>query len=320
VHNLAKMPIRAEPVIELPDQSGRTAVVTGANSGLGLEAAVALAGAGAHVLLASRSPERLEAALREVRSRAPGASAGSVTLDLSSLASVREAASTILAAVDGIDLLIDNAGVMAVPRSETQDGFERQIGTNHLGHFAFTGLLLPALLGRPGSRVVVVTSFMRLVGRIDFDDLHGRAHYGRWKAYSQSKLANILFMTELERRLRATPGAETIAVAAHPGYAATNLQKGESTSQNFVLSLGNTLFAQSARGGAWPILYAATAPEVRGGELYGPSQLRLWGRPSRERLDGKSRDAQVARRLWEISVAETGVSFPELDPGSSEAA
>jgi len=311
------MPVLSQPTIDIPDQHGRTAVVTGANSGLGLETAAELARHGAHVILTGRSPERLEAAMADVRLRVPAASVAPVTLDLASLASIRKAAATILAVSEAIDLLVDNAGVMAIKRSETEDGFERQFGTNHLGHFAFTGLLLPALLHRQGSRVVVVTSFMRLLGRLDFEDLHGRRRYGRWKAYNQSKLANLLFATELERRLRATPGAETISVAAHPGYAATNLQRGDSLTQSAALSIGNTLFAQTAAAGALPILYAATAPGVVGGALYGPGTLGLWGRPRKERLDWKGRNEEAARRLWEASVEETGVAYPELFAGGS---
>lgn len=310
------MPVVTQPPIAVPDQSGRTAVVTGANSGLGLETAAVLAERGAHVLLAGRNPERLATALSDIRACVPEALVGSVPLDLASLAPVRQAAETILGATDRLDLLVDNAGVMAIPRSETEDGFETQFGTNHLGHFALTGLLLPALLPTKASRVVVVTSFMRLFGRIDFADVHGRVHYGRWKAYCQSKLANILFAGELERRLRATVGAEAIAVAAHPGYAATNLQRGTSLLHNATFAAANKVFAQSAEAGAWPQIYAATAPGVRGGELYGPGQLGgLRGLPRRQSLDSRSNDVDVARRLWDLSVAETGIDYAALAPG-----
>ena len=195
-----------------------------------------------------------------------------VTLDLASLQSVREAAAEILADHERLDLLIDNAGVMAIPRGETQDGFEMQFGTNHLGHFALTGLLLPAMLDVAGSRVVVVTSLARLIGRIDFGDLHGRRRYGRWKAYAQSKLANLVFVEELQRRLQAAHAA-TIAVAAHPGYAATNLQRPSNPLQRVYYQVGNSFFAQSAAAGALPILYAAVAPGVAGGELFGPDKM-----------------------------------------------
>ncbi|MDA8040558.1 MAG: oxidoreductase [Actinomycetota bacterium] len=312
------VPVVTQRAISVPDQSGRTALVTGANSGLGLETAAVLAERGAHVLLAGRSPERLEAALSNVRARAPHVFVGSLVFDLASLVSVRHAADTVLAATDRLDLLVDNAGVMAIPRSETEDGFETQFGTNHLGHFALTGLLLPALLPTKGSRVVVVTSFMRLFGRIDFADPHGRAHYGRWKAYCQSKLANVLFAEELERRLRATFGAETVAVPAHPGYAATNLQRGTSLLHNATLGAANRIFAQSAEAGAWPQLYAATAPAVRGGELYGPGHLGgLRGLPRRKSLDPRSKDLDAARRLWELSVEETGVDYAVLARGGA---
>jgi NAD(P)-dependent dehydrogenase (short-subunit alcohol dehydrogenase family) len=299
-------------VDDIEDQTGRTAVVTGANSGLGLEASAALAAHGAHVVMASRSPERLGEAASEVRRRHPGASVSTVTLDLASLESVRAAAAEILAARERLDLLIDNAGVMAIPAATTADGFEMQFGTNHLGHFALTGLLLPAMLDVAGSRVVAVTSQARHIGRIDFDDLHGRRRYGRWKAYSQSKLANLLFVVELERRLRAAR-AETIAVAAHPGYAATNLQRSSSWIEERMYQIGNALFAQSASAGALPCLYAAVAPGVAGGQLFGPDKMGgSRGNPRRDRIEKRALDPKVAARLWDVSVAETGVDYAFL--------
>jgi len=302
---------------EIDDLSGRVAVVTGANSGLGFETSAALAAHGATVVMASRSAERLEKAIADVKRRQSDALVEPLILDLASLASIRDAAEETLAAHPQLDLLIDNAGVMAIPRAETVDGFEMQLGTNHLGHFALTGLLLPAMVRQSGSRVVVVTSQARHIGRIDLDDLHGRNRYGRWAAYGQSKLANLMFARELDRRLR-TAEAETIALAAHPGYAATNLQSGSNWFQNTYYAIGNTLFAQPAASGAWPQLYAATAPGVHGGELYGPGQAGgTRGCPKRDKIEARARNADVARRLWEASVAATGVAYDVLAaPGS----
>jgi NAD(P)-dependent dehydrogenase (short-subunit alcohol dehydrogenase family) len=303
---------------DIPDLSGRTAVVTGANSGLGLETAAALAAHGALVVMASRNTDRLQAAMSEVRRRHRDAEVKPVILDLASLASVRAAASSILGTHPKLDLLVDNAGVMAIPRAETADGFEMQFGTNYLGHFALTGLLLPAMLGTPGSRIVVVTSQVRRVGRVDFDDLHGRKRYGRWKAYAQSKFADLIFTVELGRRLRAAR-AETIAVAAHPGYAATNLQSGTSWFQNTYYSIGNTLFAQPAYAGAWPSLYAATAAGVHDAELYGPGQAGgIRGYPKRDRVESRALDPDVGRRLWEVSVEATGIHYDAISrPGAA---
>jgi NAD(P)-dependent dehydrogenase (short-subunit alcohol dehydrogenase family) len=297
---------------DIADLTGRTAVVTGANSGLGLETSAALAAHGATVVMASRNSDRLQSAMAEVRKRHPDATIEPVLLDLASLASIRDAAAAISSAHPYIDLLIDNAGVMAIPRAETADGFEMQLGTNYLGHFALTGLLLPAMLSTPGSRVVLVTSLMRRVGRIDFDDLHGRARYGRWSAYGQSKLADLVFAVELDRRLRAAK-ADTVAVAAHPGYAATNLQTGTSWLQSTYYAIGNTLFAQPAYAGAWPQLYAATATAVQGGELYGPGQAGgSRGYPKRDRIESRALDEATGRRLWYASVQATGVGFDAL--------
>jgi len=298
---------------DIGDLSGRIAVVTGANSGLGLETSAALAAHGAHVVMASRNPERLDAAIAEVGRRHAGASVEPVLLDLASLESIRKATAEILAAHQTLDILIDNAGVMAIPRAETADGFEMQFGTNHLGHFAFTGMLLPALIATPGSRVVAVTSLVRRIGRIDFDDLHGRKRYGRWKAYSQSKLANLLFVQELERRFRAAD-VETVAVAAHPGYAATSLQHGSNRFEHSYYWIGNFLFAQSAAAGAWPQLYAATVPGVQGGELYGPGSMGgAKGFPVRNRIEAAGLDPLVAGRLWAASARETGVDYDILN-------
>lgn len=281
----------------IPDQTGRTFIVTGANSGLGAVAARALAGAGAEVVLACRNVDKGAALAAEIGPRARVA-----RLDLADLASVREFASS----VDAADVLINNAGVMAVPLARTADGFESQLGTNHLGHFALTGLLLD----RISDRVVTVSSGAHAMGRIDFDDLNWeRRKYQRWNAYGQAKLANLLFAYELQRRLTAA-GSSKLSVAAHPGYAATELQSHTESFFDPLMSVGNRLFAQSAEMGALPELYAATA-SVEPGAYYGPSSLGgLRGYPGRSGSNKASKDERVAADLWEVSEKLTGVTFP----------
>ena len=288
---------------DLPDLHGRTAVVTGANSGIGRVAAGELARAGAAVTLAVRDTAKGEAAA--------AAMTGDVTvrrLDLADLASVR----TFAEATDGpVDLLVDNAGVMATPEGRTADGFELQIGTNHLGHFALTNLLLPLIT----DRVVVVSSGLHRSGRIDLDDLNWeRRRYRAWGAYSQSKLANLLFVLELERRLTAA-GSAVRAVAVHPGYAATNLQgRTGNPVANLAGALGNRLVAQSDTMGALPTLYAATA-DVPGGTYIGPDGFQnMRGHPSVNSPAARALDGGTARRLWDLSEQLTGVAWP-LGPG-----
>ena len=302
---------------DIPAQTGRVAVVTGANSGLGFVTARELARAGARVVLGCRDAARGAKAADDLRRQVPDADVEVRTLDLASLQSVRAFADRSHADVPALDLLVNNAGVMAIPRQLTEDGFERQFGTNHLGHFALTGLLLPLLLARPGSRVVTVSSTAHKPGRIDFDDLMGERSYRKWPAYSQSKLANLLFAYELQRRLERA-GAATISVAAHPGYAATNLQQvGPSMEGNrltaLVMSLGNRLFAQSDEMGALPQLYAATAPDVRGGDYFGPDGLAEGrGHPKRVDSTKASKDLAVAQRLWDVSAELTDVRYDAL--------
>jgi NAD(P)-dependent dehydrogenase (short-subunit alcohol dehydrogenase family) len=301
----------------IPSQSGRVAVVTGANSGLGLVTARELARAGATVVMGCRDATRGQAALDAVRSAVPEAAVTLEALDLASLASVRDFAKRVAASNDGIDALVNNAGVMAIPRTTTADGFEMQLGTNHLGHFALTGLLLPAMRDRVGSRVVTVSSGAHKPGRIDFDDLMGERSYKKWGAYSQSKLANLLFAYELDRRLRAA-GAQTISVAAHPGYAATNLQAvgpqlAGSKLSGLVMSLGNFILAQSDDAGALPQLYAATAPDVAGGQYFGPSRLmESRGAPKLVTSTSRSRDEAVAVQLWQVSETLTEVRYDDV--------
>lgn len=314
---LARMAWRLE---DIPDQRGRTAIVTGANSGIGYETARALAARGAEVVLACRSPDKGAAALASLRTEMPDACLTLKKLDLASLQSIREFADAFRGEHGRLDVLVNNAGVMAIPRCETEDGFEMQFGTNHLGHFALTGLLLGRLLATPGARVVTVSSQMHRFGTIRFDDLMGTRHYDRWSAYSQSKLANLLFTYELHRRLVAKHASPppVLALACHPGYAATELQgKGAhmrgSRVEALVMRLGNALFAQSATAGALPTLRAATDPEAQGGDYFGPDGLlQLAGRPVKVSASRKARDPELARRLWERSVDLTGVDFGGL--------
>jgi NAD(P)-dependent dehydrogenase (short-subunit alcohol dehydrogenase family) len=303
---------------DIPDLAGRTAVVTGANSGLGFESALALARSGAEVVLACRDQAKGAAALELIRQSVPDARAGVAPLDLADLASVAAFAEGYAGAHEGLDILLNNAGVMAIPRRETADGFEMQFGTNHLGHFALTAHLLDHLLARPGARVVTVSSAVAQVGRIRFDDLQGERNYGKWSAYSQAKLANQLFTMELDRRVSAR-GIALIAVAAHPGYAATNLQSvGPQMSGSGVMErltgLANSIFGQSAAGGALPSLYGATAPGVAGGQYFGPDGFMAQrGAPKAVSFVKAAKDPAVARRLWEVSEELTGMTFGALD-------
>lgn len=298
----------------LPDLAGKTIIITGANSGLGYEAARAFARKGAQTILACRSQARGEAALNALRREAPQAGLALMRLDLADLSSVRRFAETFKQQYPALHVLCNNAGVMALPYQATVDGFEMQFGVNHLGHFALTGLLLDRLIETPGSRIVTVSSSIHYLGRIEFDDLHGRRRYKRWAAYAQSKLANLLFAYELQRKL-AAGGAQTISLAAHPGYAATNLQFAGAemagwTVQKLIMTIGNLLFAQSAARGAWPILYAATSAETRGGDYIGPAGfMELWGHPVKVNSNQKSRDPALAARLWSASERLTGVYY-----------
>src|SRR4051794_22576939 len=302
---------------DIPSQQGRVAVVTGTNSGLGFVTARELARAGATVLMTSRDPARGADAEQRLRTAVPGADVRLESLDLASMGSIRAFAGRVSAAYDGVDVLVNNAGVMAIPRATTADGFEMQLGTNHLGHFALTGLLLPTLLKRPGSRVVTVSSAAHKVGTINFDDLLGHKSYFSWRAYAQSKLANLLFAYELQRRLAASK-ATTISIAAHPGYASTNLQAvGPQQSGNKVMgllmNLGNVAFGQSADDGALPQLYAATAPDVEGGAFYGPSRMmETRGAPKRVNSTSRSKDLSLAARLWSVSEDLTDIRYDAL--------
>ncbi|WP_333891800.1 SDR family NAD(P)-dependent oxidoreductase [Mycolicibacterium gadium] len=293
---------------DIPDQTGRTAVITGANTGLGYETAAALAAKGAHVVLAVRNLEKGKAAARRIEQATAGARVEIQELDLTSLASVRAAADELKSKHDGIDLLINNAGVMFTPKTTTKDGFELQFGTNHLGHFAFTGLLLDRVLAVPGSRVVTVSSTgHRLIEAIRFDDLQWERSYNRFRAYGQSKLANLLFTYELQRRLQ---GTNTIAAAAHPGGSNTELMRNLPRLVQPLTALARPLF-QGADMGALPTLRAATDPGVLGGQYFGPDGFaEQRGYATLVSSNRASHDADAQRRLWTVSEELTKVVFP----------
>lgn len=303
-------------VRDLPDLTGRTAIVTGANSGIGLETARELAARGAQVTLAVRDTARGRAAAADIRAGTPHADLAIEHLDLADLSSVAEFADAwSTARPEGLDLLVNNAGVMAIPHRRTVDGFETQFGTNHLGHFALTGLLLPALVARPRSRVVTVSSVAHRFGRMDFDDLMGERRYRAWAAYGQSKLANLLFTAELARRAEAA-GIRLLAVAAHPGYAATNLQAvGPRMSgrawMTGVMDAVNRTIGQSAAMGALPVLFAATAPGLPGANYVGPDGfMEQRGHPRLVASSAGAKDPAAAARLWRVSEELTGVTYP----------
>jgi NAD(P)-dependent dehydrogenase (short-subunit alcohol dehydrogenase family) len=299
---------------DIPDQSGRVAVVTGANSGLGLIDARELALAGATVVIACRNTDKGAQALETIRSAVPDARAEVRQLDLADLASVRAFAAGLGDEYERVDLLINNAGIMAPPRRTTVDGFESQLGTNHLGHFALTGLLLGKLLAAPDPRVVTESSGAHLMGRINFDDLQGERRYQHWLAYGQSKLANLLFAFELQRR---AGGAALKSMAAHPGYAATNLQTAAPgvAVERWAMIIANRVIAQSAEMGALPTLYAATVPDLPGGTFVGPDR-GMRGHPRVVSAGRRAYDVEVAGRLWAVSEELTGVHY-EFAPASA---
>jgi NAD(P)-dependent dehydrogenase (short-subunit alcohol dehydrogenase family) len=294
---------------DIPDQTGRTAVITGANTGLGYETAAALAANGAHVVLAVRDLDKGTGAADRIVKAAPAASVAVQELDLTSLDSIRAAADELKSRHDSIDLLINNAGVMFTPRSTTKDGFELQFGTNHLGHFAFTGLLLDRVLAVPGSRVVTVSSVGHRFARrgIRFEDLQWQRDYSRVGAYGQAKLANLMFTYELQRRLQ---GSTTIAVAAHPGGSRTELTRNLPPLIGAATRLVEPLF-QGADMGALPTLRAATDPGVLGGQYFGPDGFaEQQGYPKVVASSVVSHDVEAQRRLWTVSEQLTGVVYP----------
>jgi NAD(P)-dependent dehydrogenase (short-subunit alcohol dehydrogenase family) len=294
---------------DIPDQTGRVAVVTGANSGLGFEISAALAERGATVVLACRDGGRAQEAMARIVARIGAASVETVPLDLADLMSVRSCAAELRARFDRVDLVVDNAGVLMIPHTVTVDGFEGHLAVNHLGHFALVGLLLDRLLATPGSRVVVVGSISHAIGRLDPDDLQGgRRRYSRMAAYARSKLANLLFVSELQRRLSAA-GASTIAVSAHPGSSRTEIAR-HIRWVAWTPSRVADVLQQSAAMGALPVLRAAVDPSVTGGESYGPRGPLQWrGYPELVRTARRARDPDLAHRLWEASEHLTGVTY-----------
>ncbi len=301
---------------DIPSQTGKLAIITGSNSGIGFHAARYLAQAGCTVVLACRSRKKAEDAKAQILSASPGAQVEVGTLDLADLDSVRRFAGSFLASGRALDLLINNAGVMALPtRTPTKQGFEMQFGTNHLGHFALTGLLLPALLPKEGSRVVTVASIAHKGGRLRLDDLNAERSYSPRDAYSQSKLANLMFGLELERRLEHAH-AKTASIIAHPGVAVTNIvSNGMGTGlKGRVASAVIRLFAQSDDRGSWPTLYAATSPAAKGGHYYGPNGMaEIKGSPVEVQPKPQAKDEAAAGKLWEASEELTGVRYEELD-------
>jgi len=299
---------------EIPDQRGRVVVVTGGNSGIGWEASRALAQKGARVVIACRSASKGDEARQRILAESEDAEVEVRSLDLASIASVKVFSERLKAEIPRVDVLINNAGVMALPFAKTEDGLEMQMGTNHFGHFALTGSLLP-LLGE-GARVVTVSSIMHRRAKLDFENLNAEKSYHPWVAYGYSKLANLLFTYELDRRLR-TQGLPVKAVACHPGYASTNLQfvgpqqSGSWLREKF-MSIGNAVVAQSAAAGALPTMFAATAPSVQGGQYVGPGGLlEMWGAPRVVSSNAESHREDHAKRLWERSIELTGVAFLE---------
>jgi len=289
----------------ISDQQGRIAIVTGSSSGIGYETARVLANKNAEVIIAVRNMKKGDAAAKKIRDGYKDAKVKVMELDLARLESVRHFADGFMNAYSRLDLLINNAGVMVPPYSKTADGFELQFGTNHLGHFTLTGLLIDLIMKTPGSRVVNVSSNTHKLGKLDFNDLNWETRkYKKWKAYGDSKISNLYFTYQLQRRLEET-GADVTAAAAHPGWTATELQRHDSLSSGL-----NRFFAQGIEMGALPMLYAAVGPDVNGGDYFGPSGfMEMKGYPKKTESNGLSKDKQIAERLWDVSEKLTGVRF-----------
>jgi len=288
----------------IPDQSGKIVIVTGANSGIGYEATRALALKGATIIMACRNLQKGETAAETIRNEKLTGEVKVMQLDLSDLSSIKHFAQEFRAVYTQLDLLINNAGVMATPYGKTADGFEMQFGTNHLGHFALTGLLIDMLRKTPQSRVVTVSSNAHMIGRINFNDLNSEKRYQKWVAYGQSKLANLLFAYELQHKLTEN-GGTTLSIGVHPGWTATNLQHNSG-----FFSFLNPILGQSQEMGALPTLFAATSPEIRGGEYVGPDGfLGQAGYPKVVQSNKRSHDENAVKRLWEVSEELTGVRF-----------
>lgn len=298
---------------DIPDFTGKVVVITGANSGLGFESSKILAGKGATIIMAVRTPAKGESAKDEILKVEPKATLDVMKLDVGNLASVRDFAAAFKAKYDRLDLLLNNAGVMAIPRQETADGFEMQLGVNHLGHFALTGLLLDVIAKTPHARIHNVTSSANYTGTINFDDLMGEKEYGRWAAYGQSKLANVFFTFELQKRLTAV-GLDTITNTSHPGVVITNLQA-NSVEQSgtgfeaFMYRLLTPFMMQDISMGILPQLYGSTATDAKGGVFYGPRTFNLRGYPAEKKANKEADDAAALKRFWDISEELTGVTY-----------
>jgi NAD(P)-dependent dehydrogenase (short-subunit alcohol dehydrogenase family) len=303
---------------DIPDQGGRLVVVTGANSGLGLITTRELARAGAQVIMACRDVAKGQAAADQITAAVPAAQVRVEQLDLADLGSVGEFAQRFGAEHDRLDLLVNNAGIMAAPRRLTKDGFESQFGTNHLGHFALTGRLLARLLAAPEPRVVTVSSQAHRTGRINFSDLQGERRYLRWLAYGQSKLANLMFCFELQRRATAA-GTSLRSMAAHPGYSRTNLQFASPPAyERVAMAVTNVIIAQSAEQGALPVLYAATYRDLPGASFVGPDGfMEGRGYPQLVTAASKAYDEGAGQRLWEVSEQLTGVTYEFAPAGTA---
>ena len=301
---------------QIPDQQGRFALVTGANSGIGYQAALELARHGAHVLLGCRSQQKAQDAVARLRAAVPDAKADFVLLDMASLRSIRDFAASFASSGLALDLLINNAGVMALPKRElTEDGFERQFGTNHLGHFALTGLLMPHILRAAAPRVITVASLAHQGGKIEFDNLQSERKYVPWAAYNASKLANILFARELDRRAREA-GSRLLSLPVHPGVSQTQIVANgpgaNDLKTKFIFTFAKFLTSPDSEG-ALPTLYAATRPGVHGGDYIGPDGfMELKGAPTVVKPRPHALDEATGRKLWEVSEQLTGVVYPQL--------
>lgn len=299
---------------DIPDLSGKVIVITGANSGLGFESTKALAAKGATIVMACRNMSKAEKAKAEVLADHSNAKLDLMQLDNASLKSVRAFANAFKAKYDRLDILLNNAGVMAIPRTETEDDFEMQLGVNHLGHFALTGLLLDVIIRTPGARIHNTSSSAAFNGQINFDDMMGKENYSRWGAYGQSKLANAVFATELNRRLKAA-GHDTISNSSHPGLVMGNLQtnsleqSGAPFMERVLYRIGGPVLGQDINMGVLPQLYASTAPEAKGGVFYGPKTFRMRGYPAEQKCNDALDDAAILKRFWEVSEELTGVHY-----------
>ncbi|MEM7117364.1 MAG: oxidoreductase [Chloroflexota bacterium] len=299
---------------DIPNLAGKIVVITGANSGLGLESAKILAAKGATIVMACRNMSKATQAKADVLQQVPDAQLDVMQLDNASLDSVKSFADAFKAKYDRLDILLNNAGVMAIPRTLTQDGFEMQLGVNHLGHFALTGHLLDVITNTPGARIHNTSSSAAFGGRINLDDLMGEKSYSRWGAYGQSKLANAAFATELNKRLKAA-GHDTIANSSHPGFVITNLQSnsieqsGASFIERILYRISEPLLSQDISMGVLPQLYGSTAADAKGGVFYGPKTLRMRGYPVEQKCNNALNDDVLLKGFWEASERLTGVSY-----------